>query len=109
MDPDVDKELQWGTLYRDLGMEEALCLLWIFWFLLLDLRGGNDGIRLRINNLLMMTEPISQGVSIYIMYLSTQSNYGYISLRHGPQGMCSTISSAAKIETTNELSKRKGT
>jgi hypothetical protein len=33
-------------------MEEMLYLLWIFWFLLLDLRGGNNGVGLRIDNLL---------------------------------------------------------
>jgi hypothetical protein len=42
----VDNELQRGTLYPHLGMEETLCLLWIFWFLLLDLCGGNGGIGL---------------------------------------------------------------
>jgi hypothetical protein len=33
-------------------MEEALHLLWIFWFLLLDLHGGNVGVGLHIDNLL---------------------------------------------------------
>jgi hypothetical protein len=32
--PAVDNELQRGTLYPHLGMEETLYLLWIFWFLL---------------------------------------------------------------------------
>jgi hypothetical protein len=40
-----------GTLYSHLGMEETLCLFWVFWFLLLDLHGGNGGIGLRIDNL----------------------------------------------------------
>jgi hypothetical protein len=35
-----------------LEMEEALCLLWIFWFIILDLCGGNDVIELCIDNLL---------------------------------------------------------
>jgi hypothetical protein len=48
--PAVDNELQQGTLYPHLGMEEMLCLLWIFWFLLLDLHGGNGGIGLCIDN-----------------------------------------------------------
>jgi hypothetical protein len=56
--PVVDNELQWGTLYPHLGMEEMLCLLWIFWFLLIDLHGGNGGIGLRINNLLPPVIPL---------------------------------------------------
>jgi hypothetical protein len=39
-------------------MEETLCLLWIFWFLLLDLRGGNGGVGLRIDNLLPPVIPL---------------------------------------------------
>ena len=50
--PAVDNELQRGTLYPHLGMEETLYLLWIFWFLLLDLCGGNGGVGLCIDNLL---------------------------------------------------------
>ena len=56
--PVVDNELQRGTLYPYLGMEETLCLLWIFWFLLLNLRGGNNGIGLRIDNLLPPVIPL---------------------------------------------------
>jgi hypothetical protein len=39
-------------------MEEMLCLLWIVWFLLLDLRGGNSGVGLRIDNLLAPVIPL---------------------------------------------------
>jgi hypothetical protein len=56
--PTVDNELQRGTLYPHLGMEEMLSLLWIFWFLLLDLRGGNGGIVIRIDNLLPLFIPL---------------------------------------------------
>jgi hypothetical protein len=56
--PAVDNELQRGTLYPHLGMEETLHLLWIFWFLLLDLRGGNGGVGLRIDNLLPPIIPL---------------------------------------------------
>jgi hypothetical protein len=56
--PVVDNELEQGTLYPHLGMEETLHLLWILWFLLLDLRGGNDGIGLRIDNLLLPVIPL---------------------------------------------------
>jgi hypothetical protein len=39
-------------------MEETLYLLWIFWFLLLDLRGGNDGIGLCIDNIIPPVIPL---------------------------------------------------
>jgi hypothetical protein len=39
-------------------MEETLRLLWIFWFLLLDLRGGNGGVGLRIDDLLPPVIPL---------------------------------------------------
>jgi hypothetical protein len=41
-------------------MEEMLYLLWIFWFLLLDLRGGNGGVGLRIDNMLLHVIPLSR-------------------------------------------------
>ena len=42
-----------------MGVEEALLiLLWIFRFLLLDLRGGNDGVGLHIDNLLPFIIPL---------------------------------------------------
>jgi hypothetical protein len=56
--PAIDNELQRGTLYPHLGMEETLCLLWIFWFLLLDLCGGNGGIGIHIDNLLPPVIPL---------------------------------------------------
>ena len=56
--PAVNNELQWATLYQYLGMEEALHLLWIFWFLLLDLRGGNSGVGLSIDNLIPPLIPL---------------------------------------------------
>jgi hypothetical protein len=58
MAPTVDNELQQGTLYPHLGMEETLCLLWIFWFLLPDLRGGNGGVGLHIDNFLPPVIPL---------------------------------------------------
>jgi hypothetical protein len=39
-------------------MEEMLHLLWIFWFLLLDLRGGKNGVGLHINNMLPPVIPL---------------------------------------------------
>jgi hypothetical protein len=39
-------------------MEETLHLLWIFWFLLLDLRDDNGGVGLRIDNLLPPIVPL---------------------------------------------------
>jgi hypothetical protein len=54
----VDNELQRGTLYPHLGMEEAFCLLWIFWLLLQDLHGGNGGVGLCIDNLLPPVIPL---------------------------------------------------
>jgi len=56
--PTVDNELQQGTLYPHLGMEETLRLPWIFWFLLLDLHGGNGGIGIHIDNLLPPVIPL---------------------------------------------------
>ena len=56
--PAVYNELQRGTLYPHLGMEETLCLLWICWFLLLDLCGGNDGVGFCIDNLLHPVIPL---------------------------------------------------
>jgi hypothetical protein len=39
-------------------MEEMIYLLQIFWFLLLDLHGGNDGVGLHIDNLLPPIIPL---------------------------------------------------
>ena len=41
-----------------MGVEEALLLLWIFRCLVLDLRGGNGGIGLRIDNMLPFVIPL---------------------------------------------------
>ena len=41
-----------------MGVEEALLLLSIFGFLLLDLRGGNGGIGLCIDNLFPFVIPL---------------------------------------------------
>jgi len=41
-----------------MGVEEALLLLWIFGFLLLDLRSGNGCVGLRIDNLLPFVIPL---------------------------------------------------
>ena len=39
-------------------MEEELPLIWIFGLFLMDLDGGNNGIRLRIDNLLPFVIPL---------------------------------------------------
>ena len=41
-----------------MGVEEALLLLWIFRFLLLDLRGGNGGVGIHIDNMLPFVIPL---------------------------------------------------
>jgi hypothetical protein len=41
-----------------MGVENMLLLLWIFWFYLLDLFGGNGGIGLHIDNLLPSIIPL---------------------------------------------------
>ena len=54
----VENNLQRGTLYPHLGMEEVLCLFSIFWFLLLDIHGGNSGVGLLIDNMLPPVIPL---------------------------------------------------